>query len=224
MEFPSVPDLKLDDNFFDYKNTRYRYEDVASIDFGATITKHRVNFVPAGTSYEAKLTIQTESEKSFEIKPKKRFFGGLKEEAFKELQRVSAALSFLSFNFRLARYENNIESYGLFRMGGFEFHKNGDLSQKGKFITNLKDGSHNFLMGAFTVTISKKKKSLTDRLKVSWSGESTIYIGTDRDCFVYLFKHLYGLSWPNEQIPQKRIDTKRFIMKQLLGWAHGCQV
>ena len=216
MEFPSIPELKLDDEFFQYKDKIVKYEDVSSIDFGASVTKHRVNLVPAGTTYEAKLTVSIANGQPFEIKPKKGFFGGLKEAGFNELQRVNAALSYMSFNYRLELYENDLAKTGMFKMDGYEFHKNGDLSKNSKFITNLKDGSHNFLLGAFTVTISKKRKSLGERLKASWSGESTIYIGSDRDCFIYLLKDLYGLFWSTEQIPEKRIDRRKIYYETVL--------
>ena len=209
MEFPAVPNLSLGDEFFEYQGCRYKYTDVVSIEFGAAITKHSVNFVPAGKSYDAKLTIFPEKGQSFEIKPSKGWFGGLKEAAFTELQRVNAALSFMTFNARVERYEAEIQKDGMFRMGGFEFHRNGNLSQGGKYITNLRDGSHSLLLGAFTVTISKKRKSLTEKLKSSWSGESTIYIGKNRDCFIYLMSAIYRMTWKNEYVPEKRVDNKR---------------
>lgn len=146
----------------------------------------------------------------------KGWFGGLKEAAFGELQRVNAALSFMTFNYRAETYEEQLKESNLFRMGGYEFHKNGNLSKSGKFITNLKDGSHSFLLGAFNVTISKKKKSVAEKLKASWSGESTIYIGKDRDCFIYLMSTVYGLRWSSETVSQKRVDNKRIYYETVV--------
>lgn len=209
MEFDLVPDLRLDDYFFEYSGRSYQYSEIISIEFGAVITKHSVNFIPAGKSFDAKLTIFPKSGKEFQIKPTKGWFGKLKESAFSELQKVNAALSFMTFNHRVEGYETQLKQSNFFRMGGYEFHKNGNLSKSGRYITNLKDGSHSFLLGAFDVTISKKNKSVAEKLKASWSGESTIYIGKDRDCFIYLLSEVYGLRWNTETVPKKRIDTKR---------------
>lgn len=216
MEFSSVPDLRLDDDFFEYGGRKYRYSEIVSIEFGAVVTKHSINFVPAGKSFDAKLTVFPKFGNEFEIKPKKGWFGGLKEAAFSELQRVNAAISFMTFNYRVEAYEKQLKDSNLFRMGGYEFHKNGNLSKSGLFITNLKDGSHSFLLGAFNVTISKKKKSVTEKIKASWSGESNIYIGKDRDCFIYLMSAIYGLRWSSEAVPKKRIDNRRVYYESVV--------
>lgn len=216
MEFSSVPDLRLDDDFFEYKGRKHQYSEINSIEFGAVVTKNSVNFVPAGKSFDAKLAVFPKFGNEFDIKPVKGWFGGLKEAAFGELQRVNAALSFMTFNYRAETYEEQLKESNLFRMGGYEFHKNGNLSKSGKFITNLKDGSHSFLLGAFNVTISKKKKSVAEKLKASWSGESTIYIGKDRDCFIYLMSTVYGLRWSSETVSQKRVDNKRIYYETVV--------
>jgi len=216
LEFDLVPDLRLDDDFFVHKGHRYQYSEITSIEFGAVITKHSVNFIPTGKSYDAKLTVSTITGHVFEIKPAKSWLGKLKAPAFRELQNVNSALSFMTFNFRVQIYETQLRDSNFFRMGGYEFHRNGDLSKSGKYITNLKDGSHNFHLDAFNVTISKKKKSIAERLKASWSGESTIYIGKDRDCFIYLLSEIYGLRWKTEALPEKRIDTKRVYYETVI--------
>lgn len=209
MEFQSVPDFRLDDDAFEYQGRRYPYRDVVSIEFWAGVTKRSINFVPAGTSYDARLKVYLETGDSFGIKPARGWFGNLKEEGFEALQRVNSALSFMTFNFRVERYEKQLRDRGAFHMDGFAFHGDGNLSRNGKVIANLRDKSHHLLISPFEVTLSKKEKSLAEKLKLAWGGESVIDIGKDRDCFIYLMNRLFRISWTTERIPEKRVDTKK---------------
>ena len=73
-------------------------------------------FVPAGTSYDARLKVYPETGGPFEIKPARGWFGNLKEEGFEALQRVNSALSSMTFDFRVERYEKQLRDRGAFHM------------------------------------------------------------------------------------------------------------
>jgi hypothetical protein len=117
------------------------------------------------------------------------------------VEAICAAAEFLSertFERRFGSYRKQLEEAGRFSYGRYAFDRNGDVLRFGRRIYNVRDTGFSIVLGAFHVHL-ECKETLSDRL---WSllGQSghTIGISKDRDCFLSMYRMMYGAHWPDE--------------------------
>ena len=115
---------------------------------------------------------------------------------------ICAAAEFLSertFDQRFEKYKQEMERSDCFSYGKYQFCRNGELLKSGKRLYNIRDPHTSVLLGSFHIHIEQARTRL-ERLR-SFLGQSgvTIVISKDRDCFLSMFRLIYGLSWQEEQ-------------------------
>jgi hypothetical protein len=118
------------------------------------------------------------------------------------VEAICAAAEFLSertFERRFGSYRKQLEEAGRFSYGRYAFDRNGDVLRFGRCIYNVRDTGFSIVLGAFHVHL-ERQETLWDRL---WSllGQSghTINISKDRDCFLSMYRMMYGAHWPDER-------------------------
>ncbi len=121
------------------------------------------------------------------------------------LWKAKEIFSDITFSHRIEKYEKQIRDRTFFQYGNWQFHKNGEVFLKGKLEFNVKDKDISKSLGPFQLSfIKRKERSGWGRVAAKWNDlYYTVDISEDRDCILYMFKHVYGLSWANQRIPQK---------------------
>ncbi len=217
LEISYLEDLVFHDDYFFYRGDKYPYKDVEHVQFTATVTKHSVNFVPTGSSYDVQLFIHLRGRSRLHIEHRKGLFRLKQKEKFDAMMRAAGIFSGITFAQRVQAYEDQMKSRGFATWGKHQIGKNGDLFRNNELKFNIKGGDVEFRLGPFHVECTKKKPSIGDRLKALWSGPPEVVdISVDRDCFIYIMKHYLGLSWANETIPEKRLFGKDAFNRAML--------
>lgn len=217
LEISYLEELIFFDNLFTYRDKKILYKDIKHLEFTATVTKHSVNFIPTGTSYDAQLFVHLRGSSKLHIEHRKGLFRTKQKEKFNAMMRAVQILSDITFTQRVQIYENQITSRGFATWGEHQIAKNGDLFKNYALKFNIKTGDVNFRIGPFHAECSKKKPSIAERLKGIWGESSEILdISIDRDCFIYILKHYLNLSWSNEAIPKKRLFGKEAFYRAML--------
>ena len=96
LKIDGISRLDLDDTQFRVNNDSFNYESIESISFTATVTRHSVNFIPTGKTYEASLTLKI-AGRWITIEPDKGWLGRLRKGGFEAIQRAYGALAAISF-------------------------------------------------------------------------------------------------------------------------------
>jgi DnaJ like chaperone protein len=206
-----IKELEFDDRAFVWRGVSYAYDRVKALEFTATITQNRVNGIPTGKTYTARLKVHTASE-TLAIVPRTGWFGQLNERAFQALQHAHTVFATTTFTARVERYERQVEQRGFFEFGDFQFHQDGHVFRDGREIGGLRGGELKLALSPFAMTIQTPKAGMGARLKAAWSGPLQVDLTTDRDCFLYLMKSLYGMTFVGVEIPKKTIDRRRLFL------------
>lgn len=211
MQIEGIKELEFDDRAFVWRGVSHSYDCVRALEFTATITQNSVNGIPTGKSYTAWLKIHTTFE-TLTIVPQIGWFGQMKERAFQALQRAHAVFAATTFTPRVERYERQVAERGFFELGGFQFHRDGHVFQDGREIGQLRSGELKLGFSPFAMTIQTPKAGFAAQLKATWSGPLVVDLTTDRDCFLYLMKSLYGVAFIGVEIPEKTVNRQRLFL------------
>lgn len=215
MRVDGVSKLVFEEADFLYDGRAYSYEAVSSIEFSATITKHSVNFIPTGESYEAEFVVGLEPEKRLAIKADTRLFGGMKRSGMEGLWRAKEMLSEITFLNRVQRFEDQFRSKGFFAYRNFQFHRDGDVFENGRRLFSIRSAEVETRLGRFQLEFTQKDESrFLSRFR---RRRYIIDISTDRDCILYMLRAAYGFTFRDEPIREKKIATQRAFMEAVLS-------
>lgn len=219
MKIDGVSGLVLNDDDFHLSGFLYQYEDISSVFFTATVTKHSVNFVPAGKTYEARLQLKIKDQ-WIDVSPEKGLFGKLKKQPFEALQQAYGILTTITFTNRVERYEAQVNQRGFFEIGEhsrYQFHRDGHVFHNGKQVASLSDPETSLSLDPFQLTISRKPGSLGDKLSAAfWSKDILIPLHIDKDCFLYMIRALYRITFRNTPVSEKKIDRRKVFYETVL--------
>lgn len=216
-ELEYLEKLVFHDESFFYKGKEYAYEKIQHIVYSATATKHSVNGLPTGTSYETTLQLELSDNHFLSIEQEFSFLRGSAQKGRSEaVMRAASILHEVTFAQRIEHYEKQLEEKGFVSWNGFQFHKNGDLFKKNLFLFNLKDKDVERSLLPFNFEVGKKPVSLKEKIIKAWSGNHNINIMRDKDCFLYFMKHYLGFSWEDTPVKTKRRTTRKEFDEALL--------
>ncbi len=209
--------LSFFDNHFVYEDEEIDYDYIRSINYTSIATKHSVNFVPTGTTYETNLYLIFQDGDKLKIQQESSFLRLKQKDKSQAIMRASAIFHEITFTKRMEAYENQLNKVGYVTWGNYQFKKIGDLFHKHEFLFNLKDEKVDFVVNnVFSIHARKKPSGFKDRMANIFKGDHIIGIATDRDCFFYFMKHYVGLSWRGEQVREKRKAGKQEFNEALL--------
>jgi hypothetical protein len=117
-------------------------------------------------------------------------------------EAVCTAAEFLSdrtFNRRFEKYRKELERGDRFSYGKYQFCRNGDVLKSGKRLCNVRDPSVSVLLGPFHIHFAQKQTLLKRLWSLLGLSGDTIVISRDRDCFLSMYRLLYGTYWEDEQ-------------------------
>jgi len=202
IELENLRDLIFLNDVFEYRGLTRRYSDILHIYYSAVQTRHSINFIPTGTTYSTDLRLIFAKSGVLRINQERRFFGGQRD-AFRAVARAAAIFSGITFWQRALDYERILESKGFVEWDTYQITKRGEIFFRHEQVCDLVADTHELGLRPFSVVLSKRKKDLGERFKSVWSGDHEIPISQDRDVFLYLFKNWFGITWPNEDMPEK---------------------
>ncbi len=215
MQIPGIDGLEFQDRDFSWLGRACDYRDVRSIFFTATVTSRRVNGIPVGKSYDAKLQVHFAAG-SMTIEPQKGWFGRLGASGMEALQRAHAVLSDMTFTHRVENYERQVAERGFFNFNGAQFHAQGHIFRDGKQIGSVRDGGTSFRLDPFILFIGKKKSLAENIISAFVSRDFQVDLTTDKDCMLYMLKSLYGITWQDAPVRQKRVDRQQLFYETVV--------
>lgn len=217
LKIDGISRLDLDDTQFRVNNDSFNYESIESISFTATVTRHSVNFIPTGKTYEASLTLKI-AGRWITIEPDKGWLGRLRKGGFEAIQRAYGALAAISFTQRVERHEAHLADRGFFDIAGFQFHRDGHVFENGRELCSLRDPNVSLHLAPFELTLRRKSRSMADRFRSAFSGskETRIPLTTDRDCALYMLKSVFGITFPGSPAPEKQVDRRKVFYHAVL--------
>ena len=185
LAFCPVAELYIDDTGFSWRGRRHGFVDVSAIRFIATMTRHSMNGIPTGRTFEVSFSIQVTPHMTETITGERRTFrSGITEESFTGLQKANAIISHYSFNFRVEKYEQSFAEKGYFDYCGYQFNRDGDVFKNGKYICSFRDSQFQVFKHPFSIVIEKKIERIGDRLRRMFHSNSIeIPLEWDQDCF-----------------------------------------
>jgi DnaJ like chaperone protein len=202
------------DDYIEYKKRRINFNAVHSIQFTSTATKHSINFVPTGTSFESILYLSLKDNSRIQIKQESSFWGGVSEKKHSEaVWKASEIISISTFNSRLTRFEEEFNKKEFLRADEFQFSKNGDLFKNKKLLLNINGRDVTITLGPFQIYVSRARKGFGRLLGAE---EFLIPIENDRDCILYMFKYYLGYSFKNEHVREKTIDKRKIFFNAII--------
>ena len=102
--------IKFFEDHIEYKNRKINFEQIKSIKFTSVATKHSINFIPTGTTYESDLYLILKDDKRIQIKQESSFFKGISQKDHSEaIWKASEIISIATFNSRVDRYEKEFD-------------------------------------------------------------------------------------------------------------------
>lgn len=206
--------LQFYDDYLEYKNQRIDFNNIKSVQFTSTATKHSINFVPTGTSYESVLYLILTNGNRVQIKQESSFWGGASEKEHSEaIWKASEIISITTFNSRLETFEKEFNEKGFFRIDAFQINKNGDLFKNKNLLFNINDKDIKVSLGPFQIYISQSRKGFS---RILGSKEYLIPIYTDRDCILYMLKNFLGYSFKDTHVREKVIDRRTIFFHSIL--------
>lgn len=209
--------LTLFDDTFTYDGATYAYADITHVQFTAVATKHSVNFIPTGTSYEATLFLELGDGRRLHIKQERPFFNRKEKHRSEAVMRAAGIFLNVTFDRRIETYERHMEEKGFINVGKHQISRDGDLFRNTELRSNILNGEVICHLGPFQVECRKSRPGIGDKLKGLWTGGAEVIdISTDRDCFLYIMKHYFRLTWPGQTIPEKRKSGKEVFNEALL--------
>jgi hypothetical protein len=206
-KLPELPELELADEAIVYQGSRrLEYESLQAVVFEVRpLLQNRLARafygidvqVPLGSSsYSPKLALYLSNGEVIWIS---RGWDFVVSES--RAEAICAAAEFLSertFDRRFGKYREEVKRSGCFYYGKYQFCRNGDVLKSGKPLCNVRDPSVSVLLGPFHIHIGQKRTHLEKLLSFLGQSGVTIVISKDRDCFLSMYRLLYGISWEDE--------------------------
>jgi DnaJ like chaperone protein len=127
------------------------------------------------------------------------------------LAKANHIISAMTFDRRMAIYEEKLDRTGFVEFGGYQIYKDGNIFKRGTFRFNLESPNVEFTLTRFHLMAEQKRRFL-DRLTKDKIRDA-IPIDTDRDCFLYIMKNRFALAWGNEQVLEK---SPRYVLFEAL--------
>lgn len=216
MRIDGIDDLEFADRMFHFQSRSYTYSQVTGLFFTASVTRHSVNGIPTGKTYEAKLSVYIDGQ-VVHIEPRTGWLGRLKAEGLEALQRANSILSQITFTYRVAPYEAQFDRTGFFDYAGLQFHKDGHIFQGGREVGSVRNGEFSFRLAPFQITLARKVEGFSQKLaNIFMNKDITVDITNNRDCMLYMLKRVYGVAWNGEFIPEKRVDRERLFYETVV--------
>lgn len=212
--------LTLDDERFTWDSWSHAYADVQSIRFHAKQTKHSINFVPTGTTYEATLVLEMKSGAHIHISHDGRALlnHDREKKAMGAIWRAREILSEMSFASRVAPYEQSVRDRGYFSYGGHQFHKDGEIFKGGRKLFSIRDPGFAVRSSPFQLHLCPPRSGL----KKLFGADILLETEVDEDCLYYMFRTVYRLTWDGRKIRTKRkpvIDPKKVFLTAMVKLA-----
>jgi len=216
MEIEGISGLQFFDTDFKYDNKRFLYSKTNHVDFSATVTKNSINGIPTGSTYDVNFGVSHEDQ-YINFNLQKNWMGNINKKGMQAAQQASSIIEEITFTKRVATYENSISERGFFNYNDVQFHRNGDIFKSGRFLYNIRSQDISISLQVFYLHITKNDKNLKEKFKsIISSDDLQINISRDRDCFLYMFNILYGLSWKNFPIRTKKVDRHELFYTTVL--------
>jgi DnaJ like chaperone protein len=217
VELEYLDHLMFGNEDFEYGKKSYHYSDISKIKYTATITKHSVNFVPTGKSYEVDCRLIFDDGKILAIKPQKSFFGNRSKERHEAVMKAASIFMKITFNQRIEKYEQALQKRKFVEWGVHQVHQNGDIYRNNNFVLNIKEPTVKSSLGTFEATFSKVSSGLIASIKNAFlSNSETVELTIDKDCFLYVMKQHFGITWINTPVPDKSKTSKELFNEALL--------
>lgn len=207
MQIEGVSALRFEDTALIWKDRAFRYRDITSVAWHATITQNSINGIHTGKDYSASLSIYSPDNARTEITGDPDWTGSLKKKGFEGLARAAEAIAEITFVHRIERIEQRLKERPFFGYGDYQFHQSGDVFHKGVRVFNILAPSTRLLLNVFelTVVFERTEKTFFGLLKTR---SRQLPLQRDRDCFLYMLKAMYGMTFPKERIREKRYSSR----------------
>jgi len=185
--------LSVFEDGFQYREQDYSFEEIDSLEFQWICANVRVNFVPAGTDYEAHLKINLTGDRPA---IKADYNGSITKwpqasakRKSEQICRIYDELAKRSYEHRMRKYLTSLADYGYFIYDGIKFYSNGKIVSREK-EANI--NTHKMMRSddTFFIKIPEKKGFL------NFFRDPHIYVrmNKNKDCFYILMKEVYGVS------------------------------
>lgn len=217
MKIDHLSQLEFLDQEFVYKSKPYRYAEISSISFAAVHTQHRVNFMPAESSYDARLDLHLLGGRTLKIGQEWAFLGKNQKIRMEAVWRAKEVFSEVTFHQRITRYEEELKIEEFFSYDRYQFHRNGNLSKNGRYVLSMTATDVSTSLYPFHICFSRPKSPLQKVAAAFVNLDETIRISRDRDCFLYMLKQMYNIYWPNEEYRARRVPPKTMFFRAILG-------
>ena len=199
MQIQYLTNLVFENDDFSHNGLRYSYKSIEGITFTAAHTKHSINFVPLGSSFDANLILHL-SDKTIHVTPEKSFLEQSQKIRMEAVWKAKEIFSEITFLQRVKSYENQLTKKEFFSYRGNQFRKGGDVFRDGLWVGNLNEDL-SVSLGPFHISFSKTKKSILQKIAsallvdYNWN----LDISRDRDCFLHMFRLATQRFWATER-------------------------
>jgi len=198
--------LEFSDDGFSYRRRSYTYQSITAISFDAVHTKHYVNSVPTGSSYNAELILHLANGIGLDIKQPWAYFSGTQKAIVEAMWKANEIFSELTFDQRIEKYESQLRAKEFFAYGRYQFRRGGDLFKDCRLLFNIKKDGVSVLLRPSSISFVTKKTLAQKLASLFVNFEENIDIRRDRDCFLYMYKLAFGQFWPTEQYRERRAN------------------
>lgn len=208
MQIDGVTDFKFEDTGGVWQGRFLPYKNIIAVSWLATITQNSINGIPTGKSYQASLYVYLNTGEGVAITGDGGLLGGLGKKGFEGLASVAEVLSELTFAYRVERYEKAVREKKFFQYGDYQFHSSGELFYKGIEKLSLISRQTKFLLeNVFDLKIVPERKN---KSVLGWFEDTSVklVLQTNRDCILYMLRKMYGISFPDVQLREKRYPPR----------------
>lgn len=220
MVIEGLEDLLIEDDSFAWHERVYRYEDIQSIRFHAQSTKHSINLVPIGTTYECELMLMMRGSSNICIRHGGRalFKHDKQRQAMGGIWQAKEIFSGMSFAARIATFERSVTERGYFTYLDYQFHKDGDVFRGGRRLFSVKDLGFKLSASPFNLHLCPQRGVLSKL----FGSNLVIKTDVDEDCLYYMLRQVYGYVWKDRPIRTKSrplINPKRVFLTAMVKLA-----
>ena len=216
IELEYLDHLGFGNTEFEYRGKRYPYVQIEKIKYSATSTKHSINLIPTGTTYEVDLKLVMGENIVLAIKPESSFMGHRSKTRYEAVMKAASIFMNITFTQRVNRYEEILAAKKFVQWGQIQIHQNGDLFKNNQFRFNIKSAEISVTLSVFTANFFKKNNGFLEKLKSAFSSTGEVIdLTVDKDCFLYIMKHQFGLTWQNTPVPEKSKDAREIFNEAL---------
>lgn len=197
----------IDGGMLRYHGKSYAIKDIQNIGYTAVRTKHSVNFVPTGTSFDASCRIFFLNGETLSISSHaRRFLGDDSQAIFAPVWLTSEILSEFTFEERIARYERCFAERNFFEFGDYQIHRDGTIFRRARRVGTLTGTANQIRLGPFNLTAPS-----------AGIGSVDVPMDVDRDCILYVLKNHYGLTWSGQRVRERRTDQRRRVYEGIIA-------